>query len=417
MRVVVTTESRLVRTPDGRVWTSTTADYRFWRRYLSAFDQVRVVARVRDQREPPADPRRVDGEGVEVHAVPYYLGPWQYLRRRRAVRRAVGAAATADDAVILRVPSVLGTLLCAARVRQGLPFAVEVVGDPWDVFAKGVIRHPLRPLLRRRATGRLRRECRAAAAVSYVTESHLQARYPSAPGAPTVAVSSIDLPAEAFVARPRRFVRQAGVVPTIVAVGTLEQMYKGVDTLVLAVAQLAARGVRVRLVHLGDGQYRNRLRRLITEHGVADRVTLAGWVAPGTPLRDQLDRADLFVMPSRTEGLPRALIEAMARALPAIGTRVGGIPELLPAADTVLPGDPSALATAIALMLDDPARMDAASARNLARARQFSREILEPRRDGFYRLVRDAMPRPSSGTDPSPPMLRADVPGPARIRT
>ncbi|ATO13947.1 glycosyl transferase family 1 [Micromonospora sp. WMMA2032] len=391
MRVVVTTESRFIRTPDGGVWTPTPPDHRFWQRYLSVFDQVRVVARVQDQHEVPAGLLRVDGEAVEVHAVPHYVGPWQYLRRSRHVRRAVEASAGPDDAVILRVPSVLGSALRSARVRHGLPFALEVVGDPWDVFAEGVVQHPLRPLLRRRITERLRQECRTAAAVSYVTEEHLQTRYPTAPGVPVAAVSSVDLPDDAFVTRPRQVVRAAGVAPTVVTVGTLEQMYKGVDTLIEAVALLGDDGVHVRLVHVGQGRYRSRLERLARERGVADRVTFAGWVGPGEPLRERLDRADLFVMPSRTEGLPRALIEAMARGLPAVGTRVGGIPELLTADDTVAPDDPSAMATAIARMLDEPARMSAASARNLTRARQFSRETLIPRRTAFYQSVKDAM--------------------------
>ncbi|MFG1951498.1 glycosyltransferase [Micromonospora sp. NPDC048830] len=395
MRVVVTSEARFRRTPDGAVWTPDGPDHGFWTRYLAVFDEVRVVARVQDTERAGETARRVDGDRVGVWPLPYYVGPRQYLAARRAVAAAVGEAADARDAVILRVPSAIGTLLAAGRDRRRLPYGLEVVADPYDVFAPGAVGHPLRPLLRRRFAARLRDECAAAVAVSYVTRGHLQSRYPARPGVPTTAASSIDLPPTAFVPQPRRGAVPVGAEPTLVTVGTMDQLYKGVDVLIEAVARLAAAGRPVRLAHVGTGRYQPRLADLARRAGVADRVTFLGWCPPGEPLHRRLDAADLFVMPSRTEGLPRALIEAMARALPALGTRVGGIPELLSAQDLVPPGDPGALADAVAAMLGAPERMTAASARNLARARAYSRDVLQPRREAFYRSVRDATARKS----------------------
>ncbi|WP_422770209.1 glycosyltransferase [Plantactinospora sp. WMMC1484] len=391
MRVVVTTESRCLRTPDARVWIHAGPSYPNWSRYLAAFRSVRVVARVRDVPEVPGGASRVDGEGVEVWPVPHYQGPAEYLRRQGAVRRAVAAAADAGDAVILRVPSPVGSLLATARERQGLPYALEVIGDPYDVFAPGTVRHPLRPVLRHLSTRRLRHQCRTAVGAAYVTEHYLQRRYPVREGVPSTHVSSVNLPPDAYLGEPRVFDGPRG--GTIVSVGMLAQLYKGVDTLLAALARLADAGLRPRLVHLGDGRFRPELERLADRLGVADRVTFAGVVATGEAVRRHLDAADLFVMPSRTEGLPQALIEAMARGLPAIGTTVGGIPELLATEDLVPADDPAALATAIGRMLADPERMTAASARNLARSRDFSADTLARRRTAYYRAVAAATAR------------------------
>ncbi len=388
-RVVVTVEARYSRTPDGAVWTRDGPAYRFFTRYLSAFDRVRVVARVANVSEPADGAHRVDGAGVEVWPVPCYVGPRQYLVRRGAVVRAVRAAAEPGDAVILRVPSPIGSLLASWRTRTHQPYAIEVVGDPYDVFAPGVVAHPARPLLRHRETARLRHQCRTALAAAYVTEGYLQSRYPARAGAVTAAYSSIDLPAAAYVPRPRR-VDRTPAVATLISVGTLEQMYKGVDTLVAALARLVATGTAVRLVHVGDGRCRPRIEALAARLAVTDKVLLVGALPAGDAVRRQLDAADLFVMPSRTEGLPKALIEAMARGLPAIGSAVGGIPELLAPEDLVAPDDVAGLATAIRRLLADPSRMTAASARNLARAADFADERLAPRRTAFYRAVREA---------------------------
>ncbi|MCA2214077.1 glycosyltransferase [Jidongwangia harbinensis] len=389
MRVVVATESRFTRTPDGAVWTREGPAASFFARYLAAFDEVRVVARVADTAIPDPGARRVDGPAVAVWPVPHYLGPRQYLRRRPAVVRAARAAAAPGDAVVVRAPSPLGALLAGARHATGRPYAVEVTGDPYDVFAPGVVRHPLRPVLRRHLTAALRRQCRDAAAVAYVTEGYLQRRYPAAPGARTAVYSSVDLAPDAYVRRPRG-ARTVPGPPTLVSVGSLEQPYKGVDTLLRALARLHATGTPARLVHVGDGRCRPGLERLAADLGLGGQVHFAGMLPAGEPVRRHLDAADLFVMPSRTEGLPRALIEAMARGLPAVGTTAGGIPELLPPGDLVPPGDDAALAWVVAGHLTSPRRAAAASARNLARARDFADHVLTARRDAFYRALRRA---------------------------
>ncbi|MEV6928835.1 glycosyltransferase [Dactylosporangium sp. NPDC051485] len=394
MRLVVSSEQRYVRTPDGRVWSTTGAANDFWQRYRAVFAEVRVVARVADVAGRPPGAARVDGDGVEVHALAHYVGPVGYLRRLPRLRAALRAAVGPGDAVLLRVPSAIGALLHRALRKAGTPFGLEVVGDPHDVFAPEAIRHPLRPLLRWWFTRRLRAQCRAAAAVAYVTERALQARYPAAPGAVTAAYSSIQLEEDAFVERPRRDTG-APVALRLVSVGSLEQPYKGVDVLVEALPLLVRAGLEPSLVHVGDGRCRPGLERLVREKRLDGRVCFAGAVAGGAPVRRFLDDADLFVLPSRTEGLPRALIEGMARALPAVASKVGGVPELLGGAQLVAPGDPGALARAITALAADPAAMAAASGRNLARARDYAAETLARRRADFYRalLVRTAPDR------------------------
>jgi glycosyltransferase involved in cell wall biosynthesis len=123
--------------------------------------------------------------------------------------------------------------------------------------------------------------------------------------------------------------------------------------------------------------------------GMASRIRFLGQVTAGEPVRRILDAADLFVLPSRTEGLPRALVEAMARGLPCIGSAVGGVPELLDASELVPAGDPAALAAKIQEVLRDPLRMETMSRRNLADAREFCDSALAGRRRRFYQHVRD----------------------------
>jgi phosphatidylinositol alpha-1,6-mannosyltransferase len=83
----------------------------------------------------------------------------------------------------------------------------------------------------------------------------------------------------------------------------------------------------------------------------------------------------------------------MARALPCLGSTVGGIPELLAAEDLVRPDEPQTLATAICDVLADPDRMRDMAVRNLDRARDFATDALRPRREAFYAELRQAVER------------------------
>jgi colanic acid/amylovoran biosynthesis glycosyltransferase len=96
------------------------------------------------------------------------------------------------------------------------------------------------------------------------------------------------------------------------------------DALVL----LRERGLRPQLVLAGDGELRPRLEALIAQFGLADQVTLTGWV-DGQRVRDEILASRALVMPSCMEGLPVALLEAMTLQRPVITTYVGGIPELV----------------------------------------------------------------------------------------
>ncbi len=137
-------------------------------------------------------------------------------------------------------------------------------------------------------------------------------------------------------------------------VGRLEPR-KGTGTLIAALASLRRHGRDAGLVVVGDGPLRQQLADAAERLGVASHVRLLG---DRSDVREVLAALDVFVLPSRTEGMSNALLEAMATALPVVATAVGGTPEvvsdgvsgLLVAAD-----DADAMANAIGRVLDDPA--------------------------------------------------------------
>jgi len=379
MQVIVVHDHRYDRTPDGAIW-SWAYGPEVWKRYLAVFDRITIVARVRDVDRVEATWKRNDSDVVRFHPIPYYLGPTQLLRQFRAVQRAVNAAYDPEAAYLLRVSGTLPTMLEKVLRRHRHPYGVEVISDPYDQFAPGSMRHPLRPFVRWQYTANLRRQCARAVAALYVTRFALQQRYPC-PHV-SVGVSDVELCDDAYADAPRVFTAARPL--TLVMVGALGQLYKAPDVLVDAFAQCVAQGDDLRMVLIGDGQYRAVLQARAAALQVQDRIAFPGFLPAGEPVRAQLDAADLFVLPSRQEGLPRALVEAMARGLPCLGSTVGGIPELLDAEDLVPPGDVAALATKIHDVVRDPARLTRMSQRNLAKSREYADAILSQRRTAFF---------------------------------
>ena len=138
-----------------------------------------------------------------------------------------------------------------------------------------------------------------------------------------------------------------GVDPVILYVGNLVPV-KAVDVLLDACCQLMRENFPFQMIVIGDGPLRSKLEALAVELGLKERVRFTGSV-PHENLPGWFQAADLFVLPSHSEGVPTVLLEASACRTPWVASRVGGIPEIehLGLSKLVTPNRPSELAAAI----------------------------------------------------------------------
>jgi glycosyltransferase involved in cell wall biosynthesis len=340
--------------------------------------------------------QRADGPGVTFWRLPDYTGPAEYLRKLVQLRSAVRKAVSNSDAYILRLPGTIGNLAAREIRRLGKGYAVEVVCDPWDVFSPRAFRTPLRPLYRRLSARSLRRNCREAFAASYVTQSTLQARYPTRAGAYACGISDVLLGKNladvgTIVKRKQRArdLRERLRRPVHLGfIGSLATNYKGVDTLLKAVVLCQQEGLDVKAHLIGDGRLRPQFEAMVRDLAISHWIQFYGQVPAGKAVFDFLDSIDIFVMPSRCEGLPRAMVEAMARGCPCIGSAVGGIPELLAPEALIPPSDERQLATAIRRFVSSPDLSSRMIEHNVKVAQSFQPEALEEAQHCFLSEVR-----------------------------
>jgi glycosyltransferase involved in cell wall biosynthesis len=339
--------------------------------YLRAGSRVQVVARAEA-------PQEQNGTALDAGSgllpMPYYVGAGGLLRVLPGLSGSVARAVRGADVVLLRVPGVISSLAALACRTLRRQYAVEVVGDAEEVLRCGALGRVGRLLAR--PAGRAQRwVVRGADASRFVTQHALQCRYPPRPGTPATTIPNVRLGPDALLPGSRSW---PGAPFRIVAVGSHETHYKGHDVLLHAVRRLLDAGLPVTLAVAGDGRRHDELVALCRSAGLTGTVSFLGSISRAEVV-DLLDSAALFVMPSRTEGLPRALVEAMARALPVVGTAVGGIPELLDASCVVAPEDPAALAAAMRRLLSEPSLWERHSRRNLDVARGYEQSVLDGR--------------------------------------
>lgn len=175
---------------------------------------------------------------------------------------------------------------------------------------------------------------------------------------------------------------------TIITVGRLTPE-KGLDVLIEALSILDKMHdimpVNCRIV--GAGKDEDILKKMVSAKGLSDQVSFEGFIPFGDELFSVYDSSDLYVIPSRTEGIPKTLYEAMARGLPIVASNVGGMPEIVEDGVNgiiVPPNDSVSLAKAIRQLAQDSNLRRRFQINNIQKVREFT--IFE-QRDRMFKMI------------------------------
>lgn len=363
-------------------------DDSYWERYFQVFSTIYVVARVKkisDITLLPDGYKRLENKNVRFKNFPYYHGLFQSIIYLPLVLFFILFNVLKSQNNILRLPGIVSIIAGISCYIFRKKFAVELVGDPYDVFSSGV-GGKISRVLRLIFTYLTKKIIKKALAVSYVTQYTMQKRYPANTKAFTTYYSSITLNSSEFDEKNiRTFLNKNNF--RILMVGSLEQMYKGFDVAIKAINRLSFKE-KVEINIVGDGLYRDQLQNLIKTKGMEDIFIFHGKITR-EEIFELMEKVDLFLMPSRTEGLPRALIEAMSKGLPAIGSNVGGIPELLPEEWIFQSEDYVNLAEKITNIYNNN-NIEKISKQNMLKAKEFQTEILQDRRKKLYSVLKSS---------------------------
>ncbi len=394
-KLLLTVDHQFVRTPDGKVWVKTIYGYDFWRRYLAVFDSVRIAARVRNEEKICEKMLLASGDKVEFFDLPQYRGSKEFALKYPQIAKQVKGVTEGCSCAIFRIPSPIANLVKKEAVKRKMPWAVEIVNDPWDNFAPGTVKSIFRPIYRIYFTLQVKKYAKGANGVSYVTQYALQKRYPSYAKLHGESkeyfesyYSSILLKKDYF-SEPRKSLYEQGKLHLVHINSCITDLSKGHDVVLQIVKRLRDKGHDVEATFIGDGPMRKYFEAMAVELKVEKYIFFTGLLSNSTEVRDILLHSDILVFPTLGEGLPRTVIEAMAVGLPCLSTAVNGIPELLAENDMFEQKDVDGFVCRIEELISDNAEYQKVSGQNISKALEYENSVLEKRRKIFYARLMD----------------------------
>lgn len=394
MCVLVVADGHYWRTSNGDVYVDSVFDYSFYKRYLMVFDKVYAIARIQDVQDPPLGKKLASGEDVIFLELPPYKGPWQYMAKYYKITKLARDYSKLCKCGIFRLPGATANIVSKAFIKSKKPFALEIVVDPWEYFSKGTIKSIARPFVRISWTKFVKNMCLKANGVSYVTEFYLQNLYPSYATINgnskhyfTESYSSVELDDTKFGIPRKHFSKEQYLISHVS--NSFSSYGKGHITLMKALAIIIERGFNVNVEFIGDGPLRSEFKNFAKELGIENHIMFLGKLPNGEAVRDVISKSDLFVFPTKAEGLPRVLLEAMAEGLPCISSPASGIPEILSEDYLCNYGDYVSFADKIIELITNSSLMDYESERNINTAKKYSSSKLNYRRREFYKKLKD----------------------------
>src|SRR5690606_10157971 len=356
-------------------------DEKLWSRYLKIFDNLTVVGRLVEKL--PNKLVLSSSKNVKFNLIENFSGFRNFFKKRKNIKKELARVISINDFAIIRLPSTLGAWAYEICIQQNKKFVLEIVGDPFEAYWyhghwAGKIMAPYEML-------KLKSIVRNADNVIYVTQRKLQERYPSQKA--SIGISNVRLMNVVNVENVSSFYNRDYDKIKIGLIGSFHVKYKGHVEALNALKFLVDTGLtnlELNLVGTGDPSW---VIEMAENLGISDKVKIIGSIEAGEKgIFPFLDQIYLYIHPSKTEGLPRVILEAMSRGKMCLGSDVGGTNELLEEKFIHTPGNWRALSFQIReiLKLEIEERIEIALQNRLT-AYNYLEETLQANREKFIK--------------------------------
>ncbi|MEM5568759.1 glycosyltransferase [Aerococcus viridans] len=393
MKLLFVHGDRLKEDINGNLYSGGSYNKNVWNRYTSVFNNVSFLAKKETTTYTVEYAKKKfnifdkdEINFIEVHDSVSSISSFFNIKNRKKNNTIIEESVLNSDYIIARIPSEVSYKAIEYAKLHNKPYLVEVVGCAWDSLwnhsLKGKAVAPWSYLTMKKAV------LDSKYAV-YVTNNFLQKRYPT--NGYSISASNVMLNSfndKTLIERKKKIKQMEKSKKIIGTVAALNVKYKGQQYIIEALGHLKKEGNTNFEYHLvGDGD-QTYLKSQAKKHNVESQVKFLGSI-PHENIFRWLDTIDLYTQPSRQEGLPRALIEAMSRGLPSFGANTAGIPELLEE-QFIFSNTKNNIREILQILdsLDNTTMLEQAE-KNYNESKKYSKHFIEKRRKQFFNFFKE----------------------------
>ncbi|MBM6880003.1 glycosyltransferase [[Clostridium] spiroforme] len=364
------------------VYCNVTLTDEMFERYFNVVDKLIVMVRTFSSNKTyqELNMKPLTNPNIEVFEVENFNTLKGFIKDKPDFEKVIANIIKDIDLIFARMPSNTSNSVLKIACRYNKPYLVEVGGCAWDSYWNhGIIGKFIAPLMYYEE----KKYVKKANFATYVTKYFLQDRYPNKNI--TTNCSNVYLASVENIVLEQRLkkIKETDLKNIIFgqAVNSIDVKYKGEHLIIRALGILKKKGIHItyEVVGPGSGEY---LKQIAKENDVEDQLVLIGTLKKDEMI-EWYKSIDIYTQPSKQEGLPRSVIEAMSVGCPAIGSNIAGIPELL---DTDCLFNPNKIETIVMTIerILEIKKMQEKAILNFRKAKEYNILDIEKRRQGIF---------------------------------
>lgn len=348
-----------------------------YKRYLVLGEDMTVICHSKNTKHPTSD--EILDDRIHFAFIKKINSIDTLLKFKKSNNNIIEQQVKNTDVCVIHLPNIHGYNVIKYAEKYNKPYITVIGGCPWDGYWNY---NWIGKLIAPYYYFKLRHAQEKALYTIYVTQRFLQNRYPTkglSIGCSNVNMSTGD---NNVLEQRLKKIETNNSLNQVLKIGTaaaIDVPYKGQRYIIEAVARLKSIGINYEYHLAGRGDATN-LKTLVEKLGINDRVYFHGELPHGDILKF-IDKLDVYAQPSKQEGLPRSVIEAMSRGCLCLGSDIAGIPELLDKEYLFKKGDVSQIVNILKNITYDKLLQQAK--RNFNVAKNYDKDVLNKRRADF----------------------------------
>lgn len=384
-KMLMVQEEHFVRDSSGNIFAKRVLSNQLLSRYTTNLEKLYVLARFEIVDKYEGIGNKITLSNVEFVEIGEFRGPKELIKKFPSIVRQFKIYCKKVDVVYFRTPSLLSLSLYRFTPKSK-KIGIEFIMGAHYLIEKN---DPISRIMNRFIDREAKRIAKKANATLYVTKKKLQEVYPPSKNVYnnsndyfTVGISDVELDKNYIVYRKPMDINKKTFV--IICVGFMDTYRKGQHILINAIYLLTKKGFDVELKLVGDGKKKKEFEKLASKLNILEKVSFLGVISTKDEMFYALESADIFVLPSKLEGLPRVILEAMSTGLPVIASNVDGNSELVQQDLIVDDFSADSYAKKIEMLICNANYYNKCSRENTEKAKEYLPNVLDPKRELFY---------------------------------